>query len=259
MRTRDSLGTTTTIFPSNSEDDLGHQEEYFAQPKKSTKKKKNDDVLLDSGSTISIFKDEHLVDNIRTTKNKIMLYKNVGKKIIDKEAGIPGHGSVYYDESVITNLYALKDIISRGRVQFDSVEEDAFNVLIGQHAMKFAGNPKGLYILKTKTSKCFNQVKGFSQREISHATKTRRLYHQLASPSQVVFKTLLRQNIIGNCDVVQKDIALTEKIFGPNFAALKGKSTCPKPRKVVDEEIQIPNEFCFQGKKHRVSNQHNLH
>ena len=63
------------------------------------------------------------------------------------------------------------------------------------------------------------------------------------SPSQQAFKNLLRQNIIRNCDVVEKDIALTKTIFGPNVATLKGKSTRPKPRKVVDEEIEIPDEF----------------
>ena len=85
-----------------------------------------------------------------------MLYTNAGKKIINKEADIPGYGNVYYDKSAITNLYALKDLIARGRVWFDSAEEDAFNVLIGQHEMKFAADPKGLYIFQLKESKCFN-------------------------------------------------------------------------------------------------------
>ena len=178
-----------------------------------------------------------MVKNIRTTKNKLIMYTKAGKKIIDKEADIPGYGNVYYDDSTITNLYALKDIITRGRVWFDSAEEDVFNVLIGQHEMKFAADQKVLYILQSNESKCFNQIEGFSNREISRATKARRLYHQLDSPSQQALKNLLRQNIIRNCDIVQKNIALTEKIFGPDVATLKGKSSCPKPRKVVNEEI----------------------
>ena len=92
-----------------------------------------------------------------------MLYTNAGKKIIDKEADIPGYGNVHYDESVITNIYALKDLINRGRVWFDSAEEDAYNVVIGQHEMKFAADPKGLYILQSKERKCFNQIERFSQ------------------------------------------------------------------------------------------------
>ena len=97
---------------SSKDHDLSAQE-CFAQPKRSTKKN-NDEVLLDSGSTISIFKDKHLVENIRTAKNKLMLYTNAGKKIISKEADIPGYGSVFYDKEAITNIFALKDLITQG-------------------------------------------------------------------------------------------------------------------------------------------------
>ena len=97
---------------SSKDHDLSTQE-CFVQPEGSAKKN-NDEVLLDSGSTISIFKDKHLVENIRTAKNKLMLYTNAGKKIISKEADIPGYGSVFFDEKAITNLFALKDLITRG-------------------------------------------------------------------------------------------------------------------------------------------------
>ena len=76
--------------------------------------------MLDIGSTISIFKDAHLVKNIRSAKQELMLYTNAGEKIINKEAHIPGHGSFYYYDKGITNLFALKYLTTQGRLQFDS-------------------------------------------------------------------------------------------------------------------------------------------
>ena len=64
---------------SNSKDHNCRAQECFAQPKRVDKRK--DEVMLDSGSTISIFKDEHLIQNIRTAKQKLMLYTNSGKRL----------------------------------------------------------------------------------------------------------------------------------------------------------------------------------
>ena len=64
----------------------------------------------------------------------------------------------------------------------------------------------------------------------------------------MAFKGLLRQNLIRNCEVLEKDIELTEAVFGPDVPTLKGKSTRPKPRKVVDEEIEIPDEFVARNR-----------
>ena len=114
--------------------------------------------------------------------------------------------------------------------------------------MKFVADEKGLYILEYKKMENYNQIEGFLHQEVEKAKRTRRLYHQLAAPSVVAFKSLLRQNLIKNCDVTEKDITLTENIFGTDVPTLKGKSTRPKPRTVVDEEIEIPKEFISKNK-----------
>ena len=75
----------------------------------------------------------------------------------------------------------------------------------------------------------------------------------MTSTSQQALKNLPRQNIIRNCDVAEKDIALTKKIFGPDVATLKGKSTRQKPRKVVDKEIEIPDEFVSKERNIELS------
>ena len=51
-------------------------------------------VILDSGSTISLFKSKDLVTEIRDTKDKIQLETNGGTRIVDKEGQIKGFGKV---------------------------------------------------------------------------------------------------------------------------------------------------------------------
>ena len=107
----------------------------------------------------------------------------------------------------------------------------------------FIADEKGLYILEYEKQESHNQIEGYSHREVERVKRTRNLYHQLAAPSIVAFKSMLRQNLIKNFDVTEKDIILTDNILGRDVLTRKGKSTRPKPRGVVDKEAEIPEEF----------------
>ena len=45
------------------------------------------------------------------------------------------------------------------------------------------------------------------------------------------------------------NVTLAEKIFGPDIAALKGKSTRPKPKRVKEDLVEIPQELKEQHKE----------
>ena len=77
-------------------------------------------ILIDSGSANSIFKDVHFADDIRPAKYKLVLYTNAMEKVIDKEADVPGFGSVYFYNKMTTNLVVLKDLSDIERVQIGS-------------------------------------------------------------------------------------------------------------------------------------------
>ena len=59
-------------------------------------------VILDSGSTISLFKSKHFVTDIRDTKDKIQLKTNGGTRIVDKEG------------FVCTNAFGISAVIMSG-------------------------------------------------------------------------------------------------------------------------------------------------
>ena len=54
---------------------------------------------------------------------------------------------------------------------------------------------------------------------------------------------MISTNMISNCPINIKDVDNAEKIFGRSMASLKGKSTRSKPKPVIRDDIQIPEEI----------------
>jgi hypothetical protein len=56
-------------------------------------------------------------------------------------------------------------------------------------------------------------------------------------------KAIIRMNAIKNSPVTTEDVDIAEKIFGPDVATLKGKTTCRAPVPVIEDRIEIPREL----------------
>jgi hypothetical protein len=167
-------------------------------------------ILLDSGSTLSLFSNPELVKNIRTTGRTLALATNADVKHSNKEATVPGFGMVYYDEDAIANVFGLSYLKKNHRVTYDSNKEDAFLVHMNDKIIKFECSPDGLYEYKVSedyqsnlqrdeekegTSNLVTTVtenkSGYTQRQFKPAKEARRLYHIVDTPTVENFKSLL--------------------------------------------------------------------
>ena len=219
-------------------------------------------ILLDSGLTLSLFSNPELVKNICTTRRTLALATNASVKHSNKEATVPGFGTVYYDEDAIANIFGLSDLKKNHRVTYDSNKEDAFLVHMNDKIIKFECSPDGLYQYKvsdnyqsnpqqneekTSTSNLVTTVtenkSGYTQRQFERANEARRLYHIMGTPTVENFKSLLRMNVIKKCPVTTEDVDIAEKIFGKDVLSLKSKSTRQKPKPVRADLIEIPKEL----------------
>jgi hypothetical protein len=81
---------------------------------------KGNSILLDNGSTLSLFGNPNMVKDIRESKTTLELATNAGTKTTKQIADVPGFGTVWYDETAIANIFGLSDLKKKHRITFDS-------------------------------------------------------------------------------------------------------------------------------------------
>ena len=70
-----------------------------------------------------------MLENIRVSRNPIVMSTNVGSKEINLEADLHGFGTVYYDEGQMANIVGFAPLVDKGyRIQYDSNVGDKFIV-----------------------------------------------------------------------------------------------------------------------------------
>jgi hypothetical protein len=196
---------------------------------------KGNSILLDNGSTLSLFGSPNMVKNIRELKTTRELATNALTTTTKQIADVPGFGTVWYGKTAIANIFGLSDLKKKHRITFDSEKEDAFIVHTDKGNVKFKCNPEGLYTFKVSNnylkmeSRLINTVKenrvGYTQRQFEQAKKAQEFYHIVGTPTIETFKTLLKMNAIRNCPVTTEDVNIANKIFGSDMSSLKGKLT----------------------------------
>jgi hypothetical protein len=63
-------------------------------------------ILLDNGSTVSVFCNPELVENIHETEESLRLSINGGEVTTKMKATVPGYGEVWFTSKAITNISA---------------------------------------------------------------------------------------------------------------------------------------------------------
>ena len=83
----------------------------------------------------------------------------------------------------------------------------------------------------------------YSKWQIQAAEKAKTFYDCLAYPSTPDYKWILQSNQIKECPLSTEDAKIADKIWGPNIAALKGKTTCSTPEHVAIDIVEVPMEI----------------
>ena len=174
-------------------------------------------ILLDSQSTISVFKNPQMLQNIRSSPHVLRALTNGGHQDSNMIGDFPNLGQVWYNPDSIANILSLADVRKVCKVSMDTSKEPTIFVhRLDGSVMKFIEHPSGLYIFNPNTtSNCVNaytmvytvaqQKKMFSHREIKLADDARDLYRKIGRPDEIEFQSILRKNLIRNCPVTTDD------------------------------------------------------
>jgi hypothetical protein len=195
-------------------------------------------ILLDSQSTVSVFKNPDMLRNIRKSEKTLRAITNGGYQDSSLIGDFPNLGEVWFNSESIANILSLAEVRKVCRITMDTSCESAINVhRLDGSIMKFVEHDSGLYVYSsanvtnntvsayTLISTVVEQKKMFTQREIKAADTARMLYRNLGRPDEAEFQHILRQNLIRNCPVTPADAQRALVIYGADIATIKGKTT----------------------------------
>ena len=89
----------------------------------------------------------------------------------------------------------------------------------------------------------WGNLKGHTRHEVGKANKARRLQGMIGNPTEREFEGMVCEKLIANCPVTVQDVHNANRIFGPDLANLRGKTTRKKPEHVRVDYVQIPRDI----------------
>ena len=209
-------------------------------------------ILIDSQSTINIFKNKELLKNIQPSRKGCKIQCNTGMVEV-KMKGMFGETPVWYHPDGVANILSLKSLKEKHHVTYDSQDEGGvFRVKTSKGEVKFVPHPNGLHYIDLRENNNIEKVlintvesniEGFTRKEVDGARKARDLQMMLGHPSNQDFRSIVHANLIANCPISENDITNAEAIFGKNLAGIRGKTTRRKPERVRTDYVRIPKEF----------------
>ena len=206
-------------------------------------------VLLDTGSTVSVYYNAKLMVNIHWVKVGLRINTQAGTTTTNLKGTVPGYGEVWYTPKGIANILSLGEVKVQRDVEYDSKKGDQFEVTARDGSKKiFKRSAHGLYyfdmtpLMGRRLSQgagatsllstvALNKAK-YTVSDCQRAEKARAVQRIIARPSTARYKELVRNNRIPHCDVTVQDIINAEDIFGPDVGSLKGKTVRRAPDQV---------------------------
>ncbi len=217
-------------------------------------------VLLDTGSTCSMFKNPHLLTNIRTSKDVLRAVTNGGHQDSNMKGSFDGFFEVWFNPSSILNILSLSQVTERYRVIMDTFDEDAIKVKVNKkRTLTFKCVGRGLYICDfsfmrsqerspgsaEELTTAYNYrdqynfallvsslKKNFTRREVKQADEAVKLHKHLGMPSYNRLMKMINGNEIRNCPITVEDVQRAVHIYGADVAMLKGRMVRQPPQHV---------------------------
>ncbi len=204
-------------------------------------------ILLDNQSTVDVFYNDKLLQNIRKSDTSMDIHCNAGVTSTDMVGDLPGYGEVWYHPNGIANILSLARVKDKHRVTFDSAGGNKFVVHKTDGTTRsFLKSRRGLYFMNTATTSTTlvntvdNNKTRYMNRDYSRALLACKLKNIIGRPSTRSYLNIVANNLLPNCPVTRGDILAAEDIFGPNLGSLKGKTTRTTPEHVRAQQVNIP-------------------
>ena len=102
-------------------------------------------ILLDTGSSIEMFCNPSLLNNIHRLEKMTNINCNAGFVNVSNKVALPGYGLVWFNIYGITNILSMENSTNKFPITYDSIAGDKF--ILKKYSQKLILNrsPLGLY------------------------------------------------------------------------------------------------------------------
>lgn len=226
------------------------------------------EILLDNQATVSVFHNKRLLQNIRRASTPITIKGIGGSLKVDLVGDAGCFGEVYFCPQATANLLCFYDVDQKHHVSYDR-DAKTFEVNISENkTYKFVARGKlhvcdinaGRNVVLTNT---VEENEGlYTKRELAAARQAKDLSKRLGYPSMQDLKQMLSTGSLVNCPITHHDIDRAIHIYGPDIAAVKGKTKSTKPntapvvhtpRPVLSEQTLHVDIMFIDGEPYMIS------
>ena len=111
-------------------------------------------LLLDSQSTVDVFANGDLLDDIHEVSDEMVIASNGGSSVTWEMGTLRGYGPVWYDPSGIANIVSLANVMKKYHVTFDSNDNMFVVTKPDGTVYRFTQSESGLYYYDLSADGC---------------------------------------------------------------------------------------------------------
>jgi hypothetical protein len=208
---------------------------------------------LDNQASKSVFIEKNLLSNIRHGESSVTFVGIGGTKTTNFIGNCREFGLVSYIPNGVANILSFSEVEKQFRIDYRP--SYGFIVFLNNGGeYHFRLNHQGLYVCDfdnfpvfrinhasiTLVHTVYENEQLFTKREVEQARIAKDVMRQLAYPSIKDMVSMIKNGVIINLPITIHDIYRAFRIYGPDIAALKGKSKLKKPLAIKPEHIPRP-------------------
>ena len=226
----------------------------------------DDRAYLNGCSTVTAFKSDKHLKNIKTVRGGVKINCNTGT-VTRYLQGTYGGLKVWYLPDRIANIFLMHKLERSYRITYNSW--DGYCVVHTQKGeVRFHKDKQGLPYInlgesnseaammllqqeiqereETMDSKLSyiqtvrRNYEGYTKRKVMQAKEARRAQAMAGNLSKKDYKGMVSNNLILNCPITSKDVSKARTIFGPDLASIRGKTVQRAPEPVVTDYVAVP-------------------
>jgi hypothetical protein len=218
-------------------------------------------VQLDNQANVSIFRDEHLLDNVRTgpvTMSVAGINDDTPSLTTETVGDFKDLGTVFYHPQAAGNILSFSDMSKTNATAYDQ-SSNTFVLSTPTGSTYTFVQRNGLYVCDITDAEydvhvtVADKERMYTQREVEGAKQARALVRMLGYPAPRTVIDMINSGTLLNCPVVPKDIERAYSIYGPDVGELRGKTTTrpsiPYKEKtlerVVQQDVMFVNKNAF--------------